>query len=288
MNLLSAVLSFLALSAAPAVAVRPSPGCGKTPRLVNSGSTTTPLRMTINGKQREYFVRLPPNYNNNNPYRLIFTLHALGGNAAQVISGQGGYVPYYGLANLVNDTAGAVFVVPNGLNNGWANQGGEDVTFLRSVIAAVEDDLCIDQDRRFSTGFSYGGAMSYSLACSLGSELRAVAALSGNPMISGCSGGTGSVAYYGQHGTQDFVLPISGGREMRDRFLRNNGCTPGQREAPDPPRGSNAKVKTVYQGCQKPVVWVVFDGQHTPTPRENGQADTWTPRETWEFFSQFE
>jgi hypothetical protein len=33
---------------------------------------------------------------------------------------------------------------------------------------------------------------------------------------------------------------------------------------------------------------VVFDGQHTPTPRETGQADTWTPRETWEFFSQFE
>ncbi|KAL2270708.1 hypothetical protein VTJ83DRAFT_79 [Remersonia thermophila] len=286
MHFLSAILPFLAL-AAPSLAVKPSRGCGNTPRLVTPSSTTTPLRLNVNGKQREYFVRLPPNYNNNNPYRLIFTLHALGGNAGQVISGQGGYVPYYGLPPLINDTTSAVFVVPNGLNNGWANQGGEDVTFLRSVIAAVEDDLCIDQDLRFSTGFSYGGAMSYSLACSLGSELRAVAALSGNPMISGCAGGTGSVAYYGQHGTQDFVLPISGGRQMRDRFLQNNRCTGGTREAADPPRGSNAKVKTVYAGCEKPVVWVVFDGQHTPTPRENGQSDTWTPRETWEFFSQF-
>lgn len=290
--LLALPLVFSALI--PAVlSLTPSPGCGNAPRLISASSTTTPLRLTVNSKQREFFVALPQNYDSSHPYRLIFTLHALGGTASQVIAGTGGYVPYYGLPPFLeqsNDTTGAIFVVPNGLNNGWANQGGEDITFLRTVIETVESDLCVDQDLRFSTGFSYGGAMSYSLACSLGEEMRAVAALSGNPMISGCSGGTGAVAYYGQHGTGDNVLPISGGRQMRDRFLRNNGCNTAQQEEPAPARGSGGHVKTVYEGCDedKPVVWMSFDGPHTPTPRENGASETWTPGEVWDFFSQFE
>lgn len=275
------------------LALTPSPGCSTTPKLITPSSTTTPLTLTSNSKPRTFFVRLPPTYNATapTPHRLILTLHALGGTASAVIAGEGGYLPYYGLPPLITDATDAIFVVPNGLNNGWANQGGEDVAFLREVIAMVEEDVCVDQDLRFSTGFSYGAAMSYSLACSLGSGMRAVAALSGNPMISGCAGGEEAVAYYGQHGTGDQVLPISGGREMRDRFVRNNGCEGGGTvEAADPVRGSGERVKTVYEGCDegKPVVWVAFDGVHTPTPRDPGAGETWVPEETWEFFSQFE
>ncbi|KAK4176669.1 Alpha/Beta hydrolase protein [Triangularia setosa] len=284
---LLSLLSLLTLTQ-PTLSLRPSPGCNKTPALVTTSSTTTPLRITSNNKQREFFVRLPPNYNSSIPHRLIFTLHALGGTAQQVIAGQGGYLPYYGLPPLINDSTPAVFVIPNGLNNGWQNAAGEDVTFLRAVLSAVESDLCIDQDLRFSTGFSYGGAMSYSLACSLGKEIRAVAALSGNPQISGCAAGSEPVAYYGQHGTTDNVLPLAQARQMRDRFLKNNGCA-AQAEPAVPASGSQRKVKTVYSGCQpdKPVTFVVFDGGHVPTPREPGESETFTHKETWEFFSQF-
>ncbi|KAK0710510.1 hypothetical protein B0T21DRAFT_427790 [Apiosordaria backusii] len=286
---LTSLLGLLALCPTASLALRPSSGCNKAPALVTPSSTTTPLRITSNNKQREFFVRLPPNYNSAVPHRLIFTLHALGGTAQQVIAGQGGYLPYYGLPPLANSSdVPTVFVVPNGLNNGWQNQNGEDVTFLRNVLTTVEGDLCIDQDLRFSTGFSYGGAMSYSLACSLGKEIRAVAVLSGNPQISGCSGGTEAVAYYGQHGTGDNVLPLAQARQMRDRFLKNNGCA-SQAEPAVPASGSQGKVKTVYTGCQtdKPVTFVVFDGGHVPTPREPGQGETFTHGETWEFFGQF-
>ncbi|KAK4225842.1 putative feruloyl esterase C [Podospora fimiseda] len=286
----SSLFSILLLSlfSSVALSLKPSTGCGKAPKLVTASSTTTPLRITANNKNREFFVRLPPNYDASHPYRLILTLHALGGQASQVVSGTGGYVPYYGLATLANDTTNAIFVAPNGLNNGWQNTGGEDVTFIRQVISTVEADLCVDQDLRFSTGFSYGAAMSYSLACSLGKEIRAVAALSGNPQISGCAAGSEPVAYYGQHGISDTVLPISGGRQMRDRFLKNNGCS-GTQESPAPTAGSGKRVKTVYGGCQpdKPVVFVTFDGPHTPTPKDPGAAETWSPAETWEFFKQF-
>ena len=207
------------------------------------------------------------------------------------MSGTSGYLPFYGLPPLVaTDTnVNTIFVAPNGLNNGWANTNGDDVTFLRQAIATVEADACVDTDLRFSTGFSYGGAMSYALACSMGREIRAVAALSGSPQISGCAGGTEAVAYYGEHGTGDTVLPISGGRQMRDRFLKNNGCGGEVKEGAEPVKGGNGRVKTVYAGCEKdkPVVWVAFDGPHTPTPKEMGANETWVPGETWEFFKQF-
>ncbi|KAK3346523.1 Alpha/Beta hydrolase protein [Lasiosphaeria hispida] len=284
-------LLFLLTTLSPALALKPSPGCGATPKLITTASTTTPLNLTINSKARDFFVRLPSNYNSSHPHRLILTLHALSGTAQQVIAGTGGYIPWYGLPPLLaNDTTGTILVAPNGLNNGWANQGGEDVAFLRQVVAVVEADLCVDGGRRFATGFSYGGAMSYALACALGGEMRAVAALSGNPQISGCAGGAEAVAYYGQHGVGDTVLPIAGGREMRDRFVRNNGCVAvGADQVAEPAAGSGKRVKTVFAGCKedKPVVWVAFDGPHTPTPKESGAAESWVPGETWEFFRQF-
>ncbi|KAK3308450.1 Alpha/Beta hydrolase protein [Chaetomium strumarium] len=271
-------------------AAKPSAGCGKTPTLITGGAATTPLTLTSNGKTRQYYVKLPDNYDNSHPYRLIFTLHALGGNAQQVTVGTGGYLPWYGIPALANnDTVGAVYISPNGLNNGWANQGGEDVAFLKAVMDTVESDLCIDQNLRFSTGFSYGAAMSYSLACSLGRQIRAVAVLSGNPTISGCAGGTEPVAYYGQHGIKDSVLPIAGGRQMRDRFVKNNGCAAQSSAPPEPASGSGKHVKTAYTGCDPnyPVVWNAFDGDHTPQPKDQGAQNTFSAVETWEFFSQF-
>ncbi|KAI0444639.1 carbohydrate esterase family 1 protein [Xylaria telfairii] len=267
------------------IAAKPSSGCSTIPKL--TGDPTIAQSITVNGKSRKYYLKTPDNYDNNNPYRLVFTLHALGGTASQVVAGEGGYYAWYGLPPLVNDTIGAIYVAPDGLNNGWANQGGEDVTFISQVIEQVEADLCIDQNLRFSTGFSYGAAMSYSLACSLGGDIRAVAVLSGNPQISGCADGTKPVAYYGQHGVSDQVLPMTGGREMRDRFVKNNGCT--SQSPPEPLKGSGTHIKTTFSGCSTdhPVVWVAFDGEHTPTPLESGSTLSFSPTETWAFFSQF-
>lgn len=268
-----------------AVAAKASTGCGTTSKL--AGSPNTAHKLTANGKSRQFFLNTPTDYNNTHPYRLIFTLHALGGTASQVVAGTGGYYAWYGLPPLVKDTVGAIYIAPDGLNNGWANQGGEDVTFLQQVIQTVEADLCIDQNLRFSTGFSYGAAMSYALACAMGEQIRAVAALSGNPQISGCSGGTAAVAYYGQHGVSDQVLPIAGGRQMRDRFLKNNGCV--AQEAREPTAGSGTHIKTTFMNCTSnyPVTWVAFDGPHTPTPLDSGATQSFAPAETWEFFSQF-
>jgi poly(3-hydroxybutyrate) depolymerase len=288
-TLAKAALLLFGIAAPLASAGKASPGCGNAPKVVTAAAASTPLTLTSGGKTRQFYVKLPENYDSNHQYRLIFTLHALGGNGQQVTVGQGGYLPWYGLPALINDTLGAIYISPTGLNSGWWNTGGSDVEFLRAAMKTVEDDLCIDQNLRFSTGFSHGAAMSYILACAFGKDLRAVAVLSGNPQISGAcpSPGTDPVAYYHQHGIHDSVLNIAQGRQMRDRFLKNNGCA--AKEAPEPARGSGKHIKTVYEGCSEghPVTWVAFDGDHTPQPKDTGASKTFSADYTWEFFSQF-
>ena len=53
--------------------------------------------------------------------------------------------------------------------------------------------------------------------------------------LSGCSGGTTPVAYLGIHGAADDVLPISLGRQLRDKWLQTDGCA--LQNAPEPSAG---------------------------------------------------
>ena len=176
------------------------------------------------------------------------------------------------------DGNGTIFVAPQGINNGWANSGGQDVTFVDDMLRQLEAGLCVDTTQVFSSGFSYGGAMTYALACARPTVFRAVAVYSG-ANLSGCSGGTQPVAYIGLHGLRDNVLPISSGRALRDTFVRNNGCTP--QNPPEPANGSLTHIVTTYSGCRAgyPVVWAAFDGAgHDPGPIDGCTCDGW---QTW-------
>lgn len=269
------------LASATAIMAANSPGCGKAATITNGQYT-----MTVNGKTRNYFVNIPSNYDQNNPYRIIYEWHPLFSSAQKIVDGEGqanGVLPYYGLKALSNDST--IFVVPDGLNEGWANQGGEDVTFFDQLVKTVESDLCVNDRLRFSTGFSYGGAMSFTLACARPDMIRAVAVISG-ALLSGCSGGTTPVAYYGQHGTVDAVLNVSQGRQIRDKFVGLNGCDKPSAE-PQPDGGKS--VKTEYTGCKsdKPVTWVIHNGDHNPSQADEGSSTAFAPGNSWEFFTQF-
>ncbi|MFF7051578.1 alpha/beta hydrolase family esterase [Streptomyces griseorubiginosus] len=261
-------------------------GCGKAPGLA-SGTHT----LTVNGKSRSFILRVPDNYDRNHAYRVVFGFHWLGGSATDVSTGrtvENGTWAYYGLQRLANNST--IFVAPQGLNNGWANSGGEDVALTDAIISRLDNALCVDTARRFSVGFSYGAAMSYALACARPTVFRAVAVQSGG-QLSGCAGGTQPVAYLGVHGIRDSVLGISGGRTLRDRFVRNNGCA--AQNPPEPAQGSRTHRVTAYTGCSAghPVVWAAFDEGHIAAPQDGAGGDsgsrTWVPGEIWKFFTQF-
>jgi poly(3-hydroxybutyrate) depolymerase len=248
-----------------------SAGCGKTPP--SSGVK----QMTVNGKNRQYTLQVPANYNSNTAYKLIFGYHWLDGNMGTVVSGG-----YYGLLPLSGGTA--IFVAPDGLNRGWANNGGEDITFTDQILKTIQDTLCVDESNIFATGWSYGGSMSFSAACSRPNVFKAIAVIAG-AQLSGCAGGTTGIPYLGIHGAADNVLGINMGRQIRDKFLGLNGCQ--NKNAQEPGSGASNHIRTDYS-CRAgyPVTWIAHGGGHVPDPKDGGQGQSWAPGETWKFFTQ--
>jgi len=243
-------------------------------------------RATIDvaGTMREYILALPADYDQSHPYRLIFGWHPWGGSAQQVASGG-----YYGLQT--QSKGSAIFVAGEGLDfggngKGWGNTDGQDIALLDALLARFRSQLCIDENRIFSTGFSFGGMFSFAAGCSPTGMMRAIAPMAGNATVAGCLGGTRPVAVMGFHGVDDNVVTIDGGRKGRDEFVKRNKCT--TQTMPTTPTwcdaaGQNYQPCTcvTYQGCTDgyPVTWCEFKGQHTPAPNSGATL--------WSFFSQF-
>jgi len=260
-------------------AVLPSAGCNKPAGLMNGRAT-----IDVAGKTREYVLALPTDYDQSHPYRLIFGWHPWGGSAQQVADGG-----YYGLKTQAKGSA--IFVAGDGLDfqgngKGWANENGQDIALLDAMLARFRSQLCIDENRIFSTGFSFGGMFSFAAGCSPTGMMRAVAPMAGNTAVAGCQSGTRPVALMGFHGTDDPTVKIDGGRAGRDAFVKRNKCT--TQTMPTTPTWCDAAGEkyqpcacVTYQGCTDgyPVIWCEFKGAHMPAPNSGATL--------WSFFSQF-
>lgn len=254
------------------------------------GSATAPesglQSVMVDGETREYIIAIPEGYDANKPYRLVFAWHPWGGSAQQTAGSNGR--GYYGLEA---EAAGeAIFVAPDGLDfggmgQGWGNEGGKDLAFFDAMLERFESELCIDQARIFSTGFSFGGMMSWAVGCGRGDVVRAIAPMAGNTMVSGCLDGTNPVAVMGFHGINDEVVTIEGGRTGRDEFIARNNCgegAPSESTYCDGVREDRQPCECVsYQGCDEgyPVTWCEFNGPHEPAPSSAATI--------WNFFAGF-
>jgi polyhydroxybutyrate depolymerase len=252
-----------------------SSGCGAT-----TWPTSNTYTIDVSGSSRSYILRIPDNYDTNHPYRLILAFHPLGGTAEMIANG---FSPYYGLWNLAQGST--IFVAPQGTAFmgsalGWANRGGQDIEFTKAMITRFTSELCIDESRIFSEGFSMGGSMSYAIACAMPDTVRAVAVHSGGPM-SGCVAHDKPVAYFMTHGTEDTVCtyPEYGVPQLND-FANVNGCTPQTLPTPSGTAPSCVDFANCSEG--HPTRACIFVGPHTPSPPGN-----WVPTETWTFISQF-
>lgn len=270
-----------------------SAGCGKAPTIAsNMYNNGQHISITAAGMQRRYILNVPTNYDNTKPYKLVIAYHQLNGNDDQMYQAQ-----YYHLLPLSNNTT--IFVAPNGQKNGascgdasncgWPNPSGSDIALADAIVAELGQNFCIDTNRIFATGWSYGGSMSYKTACErpLGAAngyIRAIAAYSGAQLSGNCTPSK-PVAYFAAHGTHDSVLNYSMGVGLAQNFSKANGCTWATPTQVD----SGAHVCTDEKGCAMgyPVRFCSFNGDHTPDP-DGGQAGkSWVYQEVWDFFSQF-
>jgi len=251
-----------------------SAGSGGASTSTGCGSSTTPesgvLSIDVDGTSRDYTLKLPDDYDSSHPYTLVFGWHWRGGSMNDV-AGNGFQGGYYGLEELADGSA--IFVAPDGIDDGWANTGGRDIAFLDAMLERFRSELCIDESRIFSTGFSYGGMMSFAVGCARGDVFRAIAPMSG-ALYSGCENGDAPVAVWGAHGDNDDVVPLADGQAGLQEFLDRNGC--GTATTPTEPSPC-----VTYEGCTAgvPVTWCEFSGGHSP-PSFSAEA-------IWAFFSQF-
>ncbi|HEY6725277.1 MAG TPA: hypothetical protein VI197_14680 [Polyangiaceae bacterium] len=282
-----------------------SAGCDKAPGIssdqYNNGQ---PISIMAAGKQRRYILSVPENYDNTRAYRFVIAYHQLNGNDRQMYAND-----YYHLLPLSDDST--IFVAPNGQANGspctgmgdggesncgWSNSGGEDIALADAVVAEIKENFCIDTNRIFATGWSFGGSMSYQTACErpLGQEngfLRAIAIYSGSQLSGNCTPSQ-PVAYYASHGTSDSVLcydnmssgcQVGNGVQLFQNFAQANGCT-----YQTPTKVTNGNhMCTELSGCADgyPAKFCSHSGDHTPDPSDGGPS--WQYQDVWDFFSQF-
>jgi polyhydroxybutyrate depolymerase len=231
-----------------------SPGCGSSNTTSPCSKSGTKCTANVNSKDRTYYVQLPNGYDPSQPCPLIFQFHPWGGSAE-------GAMTMYQLNSKIPN---AIYVSPQGLpagdngSPGWANSGGEDIAFTKAMLADVESKYCVDTRRIFSTGFSYGGMMSFAIGCEMSDVFRAIAPMSGSLYSDfNCKGTGPHIAMWGSHGLSDTTVPIADGRSARDKILAENHC--GTTTSPIDPSPCVS-----YEGCDSgyPSTWCEFDGTH--------------------------
>jgi len=257
-----------------------SKGCGKNLSLPKTGSFV----FNWSGGKRTVRIDIPNNYDNKHPYRLVFGMHCMGGWAGGVQ--QEGY---YGLKPL--DTGKTtIFVAPEG-NGQQAPWGQADYQLFDQLLEKLKNDLCIDESRVFSTGFSYGSMFSNGLSWNHQKVLRGVAVYETAERNIWLPKHTGEpIAWMGVLGLDDGLCTPEMGRHARDIILEHNseGGKAVNEKAEEAPRNSPHKCydyKTVDP--RFPVRWCTQSGGHIWDHKDPGSNKSWVPETTWNFITQF-
>lgn len=235
-----------------------SPGCGAD---AMSGLDET-LSVSIGGKSRTYWRMVPNAYDKDTPHGLVVVLHGSGG------SGQTAYEKF----KLQNQGAGQfVFLYPDALpapsgEPRWDTaMDSDDYAFFDAIVARAEEELCIDRDRLFVTGFSLGARFTSMLGCYRGDVIRAIApgapgmGAATLPLVAETAAGhcRGEVGAWVFWGTQD-ADHQEGAELVRDYYAGIDGCD-ATRTALASPAGCEA-----YDNCKasSPVAWCTYTLNH--------------------------
>ncbi len=287
-----------------------------------------------NGYQRTYDVYLPNN-NSRNLKPLVLLLHGHFGNA-DVMTGESNKKSPYKVWRTIADREDWVLLIPDGEfgsdnHRGWndcranttTNPETDDVEFLNSLIQSISEKYPIDSDRIYAHGTSNGGNMVFRLAMESGANFRAIAAVvAAMPEKSECFETKVPISVLVMNGTNDPILPYSGGKIGRPRaqnkgrgsvsstpdtikyWVNNNGIRSQPRVTILPNRvrrdRSTVQVEHYSGGINNTevILYKVRGGGHTePSYREqygklfkiivgNQNKDIEMAEEVWKFFER--
>lgn len=247
---------------------------------VGCGNASAPIgeqqrSLMIQGVERTFIVDAPQQIDPELPLALVFVFHGNGGNG-QASQGMG-------LQDVPGAQDQAVFVFPDGIEYmgfgvGWDGVCEEyDMEFFDTMISTLSEDYCIDSQRIFAGGFSWGGDMCQALACCRGDVVRAIAPASGpefypNTYPAACPD-TVRPAFRMTYATNDAYPP--------QMFADTIEWHRTQQSCSSDPMPTEPAPCVAYQDCDQPVVACEYEGLGHAWPGD------WAD-ETWAFFSQLE
>ena len=279
---------------APPVSEPASPGCGQMPE-VGSGTTYVEMDAGPEGDGlRRFLLSIPEGYDPDTSHTLIVGF--AGRDALGELMQR-----YLGLER--NARPNEIFVYPDPLRRqfqGWGTYGGwllgphaqpadglADLHFTRVMVEYLQARYCIDPDRIFATGHSWGGDMAHVVACFLGDVFRASIPVAANrpywfeqgrgSWVS-CEGDTAVWTFFGI--ADDAFLdaqsyPGEFGDLVRDFWVRENGCD-GLEMSTLIDFGSDSTC-TAFEGCDVPVRYCLYgpDTGHQIPPYYSSAAMEW-------------
>jgi polyhydroxybutyrate depolymerase len=282
----------------------PSAGCNKAPVGDNSGGFTQ-HNITVTGvdaaflmgganygtqggfdfTHRNYFLKLPTNYDPTKAYPLVAGGGGCG--ATDGLSGNGGGLNVFNGNQSVAIQVGLSYVYPAGAGACFADDFPDtpDLPYFDAMLAEVESNYCVDTTRVFVAGYSSGAWEAIMLGCARGGVVRGIGTQAGGLRIHGpaCDGQPSSpMLIVGTGDTENPIGPLTtpvndsyGSAPARDEFLMQNGCV-GTATAPY--TGMSADSACVsYTGCPTtaPVIWCPIGGGHGSLGSADGIWPFW-------------
>jgi polyhydroxybutyrate depolymerase len=220
----------------PPGATGPSAGCGVTAQ----GPVTDVARtIAVDGRTRRYTMTVPPAHSagTDSPIPLVFDFHGL-------LEGAAGTHPFATQFSPTASSEGFAVVYPIGSNDGvlWdivPQESNPDLQFIDTLLASLEESLCIDRSRVYVTGLSYGAFMTSMLMCMRANTFAAAAPVAGIRDL--CTATERSVPFVTFHGTADWILPFELFGDTPQALATKYGCgdptTATLLPAPDPATG---------------------------------------------------
>lgn len=229
-------------------------GCGLDP--IPSGSGT----IQVGGMARTYQFSVPPGYDKNRKYPIVFGFHGAGVPASA-------FRTYFNMTQVVGPDALVVYPEALGMPMAWNAQ--RDIPLFDALLTQFKAQYCIDDNHVFAAGHSSGGFFTHALGCQRGSVLRGIGPMSAGPPFGTC---VGQIAVWISQGNADPTVKPASGQMARDFWAKRNHCDTTMSKPVDP-------APTVeYAGCDAgfAVRYCEYEGQHN--------LPAYAPKGIWDFF----
>lgn len=243
----------------------------------------------VGGDVRSYRVYIPASFDAARPAPVVLNYHGYDGDALsqEALSG----------LKPIADREGFLLVSPQGEGDppGWTAviqvlSQSSDREFFDRMLDALAQELCIDEDRIYATGFSMGGFFASRLACVRNDRIAAIAPVAGlyRPLTETC--GSRPIPILALHGAADETVPFGGGR-LLDRIVYPGVVTMlaawGEAYACTEPYSEQAGtgvVRASFRQCPVPVELLAIDGLGHRWPGD--VAGQTAAERIWAFFAE--